>query len=71
MRTVTVVGLQVREKSYGALMLGFTRGRAFESQELRVALAVGNQVAVALENWSLNRAAARHEDGAEDPSPGG
>ena len=61
LRTVTVVGLQVREKSYGALMLGFRRGRTFESQELRVALAVGNQVAVALENWSLNRAAARHE----------
>jgi diguanylate cyclase (GGDEF)-like protein/putative nucleotidyltransferase with HDIG domain len=61
LRTVMVVGLQVREKSYGALMLGFRRGRTFESQELRVALAVGNQVAVALENWSLNRAAARRE----------
>ena len=62
LRTLIVVGLQVREKSYGALILGFRRARSFEPQELRVALAIGNQVSVAMENWSLNRAAERREE---------
>jgi diguanylate cyclase (GGDEF)-like protein/putative nucleotidyltransferase with HDIG domain len=62
LRTLIVVGLQVREKSYGALVLGFRHIRSFESQELRVALAIGNQVSVAVENWSLNRAAARRDE---------
>ncbi len=61
LRTLVVVGLQVREKSYGALILGFRRPRSFEPQELRVVLAIGNQVSVAIENWSLNRAAERRE----------
>ena len=62
LRTLIVVGLQVREKSYGALILGFRRTRSFEPQELRVALAIGNQVSVAIENWSLNRAAERRDE---------
>ena len=62
LRTLVVVGLQVREKSYGALILGFRSTRSFEPQELRVALAIGNQVSVAIENWSLNRAAERREE---------
>jgi diguanylate cyclase (GGDEF)-like protein/putative nucleotidyltransferase with HDIG domain len=62
LRTIIVVGLQVHEKSYGALILGFRRTRNFEPQELRVALAVGSQVSVAVENWSLNRAANRRDE---------
>jgi diguanylate cyclase (GGDEF)-like protein/putative nucleotidyltransferase with HDIG domain len=62
LRTLVVIGLQVREKSYGALMLGFRRVRTFGPQELRVAMAIGNQVSVAIENWSLNRAAERREE---------
>jgi diguanylate cyclase (GGDEF)-like protein/putative nucleotidyltransferase with HDIG domain len=61
-RTLVVVGLQVREKSYGALILGFPNPRTFDPQELRVTLAIGNQVSVAIENWSLNRAAERREE---------
>jgi diguanylate cyclase (GGDEF)-like protein/putative nucleotidyltransferase with HDIG domain len=61
LRTLIVIGLQVREKAYGALVLGFRRSRSFEPSELRVALAIGNQVSVAVENWSLNRAAERRE----------
>jgi len=53
LRTLVVVGMQVREKPYGALILGFRRTRTFEPQELRVALAIGNQVSVTVENWSL------------------
>ncbi|HXW12913.1 MAG TPA: diguanylate cyclase [Terriglobia bacterium] len=62
LRTLVVVGLQVREKPYGALILGFLRSRSFEPQELRVAMAIGNQVSVAVENWSLNRAAERRDE---------
>jgi diguanylate cyclase (GGDEF)-like protein/putative nucleotidyltransferase with HDIG domain len=62
LRTLVVVGLQVRDKSYGALVLGFRSVRSFEPQELRVALAIGNQVSVAVENWLLNRAAERQEE---------
>jgi diguanylate cyclase (GGDEF)-like protein/putative nucleotidyltransferase with HDIG domain len=62
LRTVVAVGLQVRERSYGALLVGFRRVRGFDPQELRVALAIGNQVSVATENWSLNRAAERREE---------
>jgi diguanylate cyclase (GGDEF)-like protein/putative nucleotidyltransferase with HDIG domain len=61
LRTLIVVGLQVREKSYGTLILGFRSTRSFDPQELRVALAIGNQVSVAIENWSLNRAAERRD----------
>ncbi len=62
LRTLIVIGLQVREKSYGALVLGFRSSRSFEPQEMRVLLAIGNQVSVAIENWSLNRAAERREE---------
>lgn len=62
LRTLMVVGLQVREKTYGALILGFRKLRDFEPQELRVVLAIGNQISVAMENWSLNRAAERREE---------
>src|SRR5271157_911550 len=62
LRTLIVVGLQVREKCYGALILGFRSTRGFDPQELRVALAIGNQVSVAIENWSLNRAAERRSE---------
>ncbi len=61
LRTLVVVGLQVREKSYGALILGFRDLRSFEPQELRVAMAIGNHMSVAIENWSLNRAAERRD----------
>ena len=59
LRAVIVVGMRVREKSYGALILGFRRTREFAPQELRVALAIGNQVSVAAENWLLNRSEER------------
>jgi len=62
LRTLVVVGMQVREKSYGVLILGFRHIRNFEPQELRVALAIGNQVSVAVENWSLNRAEERRNE---------
>jgi diguanylate cyclase (GGDEF)-like protein len=60
LRTLLVVGLQVRESSYGVLLMGSRKPRIFRPSELRVALAMGNQLGVAVENWSLHRAAERH-----------
>jgi diguanylate cyclase (GGDEF)-like protein/putative nucleotidyltransferase with HDIG domain len=62
LRTLVAVGLQVRDKAYGVLLVGFRKVRTFDPRELRVALAIGNQVSVAIENWSLNRAAERREE---------
>jgi diguanylate cyclase (GGDEF)-like protein len=59
-RTLLVVGLQVRESSYGVLLMGSRESRVFRPSELRLALAVGNQLGVAVENWWLHRAAERH-----------
>jgi diguanylate cyclase (GGDEF)-like protein/putative nucleotidyltransferase with HDIG domain len=60
LRTLVVVGLQVRESSYGALLMGSSKPRSFRPNELRLLLAMGNQLGVAVENWSLHRAAERH-----------
>jgi len=60
LRTLLVLSLQWREKTYGAVLIGSRQARHLKPPELRMALAVGNQVSMALENWQLNRAAERH-----------
>jgi len=60
LRTLLVVGLQVRESSYGVLLVGSRKPRIFRPNELRLLLAIGDQLSVAVENWSLHRAAERH-----------
>jgi diguanylate cyclase (GGDEF)-like protein/putative nucleotidyltransferase with HDIG domain len=60
LRTLVLVGLQVHDSSYGVLLIGSRKPRNFRPNELRLVLAIGNQLSVALENWSLHRAEARH-----------
>ncbi|MGB7592434.1 MAG: GAF domain-containing protein, partial [Terriglobia bacterium] len=60
LRTQLLVGLQVRESSYGVLLVGSRKPRIFHPNELRLLLAIGSQLARAMENWSLHRAAERH-----------
>jgi diguanylate cyclase (GGDEF)-like protein len=60
LRTLVVVGLLVRVSSYGVLLMGSRKPRTFRPNELRLLLAMGNQLGVAVENWSLHRAAERH-----------
>jgi diguanylate cyclase (GGDEF)-like protein/putative nucleotidyltransferase with HDIG domain len=60
LRTLLVVGLLVRESSYGVLLMGSRKLRIFRPNELRLLLAIGNQLGVAMENWCLHRAAERH-----------
>jgi diguanylate cyclase (GGDEF)-like protein/putative nucleotidyltransferase with HDIG domain len=61
-RTLAVAGLCTNEKSHGVLVLGSREARSFSPEELRVALSIGNQLAVALENRSLHKTAERYDD---------
>ena len=62
LRTLVVVGLLVKERSYGALVVASRNLRTFDPSELRLMLAVGNQISMALENHVLHRAAERHNE---------
>jgi diguanylate cyclase (GGDEF)-like protein/putative nucleotidyltransferase with HDIG domain len=62
LRTLIVVGLQGRERSYGALLVGSRSLRSFQGHELRLVLAIGSQMSVALENWSLHQESERHNE---------
>jgi diguanylate cyclase (GGDEF)-like protein/putative nucleotidyltransferase with HDIG domain len=61
-RSLLVAGLCTQEKSHGALILGSRQVRNFRPEEIRLTVAVGNQMAVAIENRSLHKAAERHDD---------
>jgi len=61
LRTLVAVGLQIKERAYGALLVGSRSLRVFEPAELRLILAVGNQVSVALENRYLRKVSERHD----------
>jgi diguanylate cyclase (GGDEF)-like protein/putative nucleotidyltransferase with HDIG domain len=60
--TLLVVSLQTKERSYGVLIVGSRQLRTFHPGELRLMLAIGNQVSVALENRLLQKAAERHHE---------
>jgi diguanylate cyclase (GGDEF)-like protein len=61
LRTLVLVGLQVRDSSYGVVVLASRKPRNFRPIELRLLLAIGEKLGVAVENWSLHRAAERHD----------
>lgn len=61
-RTLFVAGLHSQEKSRGALLVGSHQRRSFSSEEIRLTVTLANQVAVALENRSLQQTAERHDD---------
>ncbi len=62
LRTLVVVGLQVKERSYGTLLVGSRRLRTFQPGELRLLLAIGKQIGVALEMRSLQKVAEQHTE---------
>jgi diguanylate cyclase (GGDEF)-like protein/putative nucleotidyltransferase with HDIG domain len=63
LKAMLVIGLATSGRIYGALLVGrrHNAGR-FRSEELKLSIAIGDQVSVALENWSLNRAAEQHNE---------
>ncbi len=62
LRSLVVVGLQIKERSYGALLVSSRASRTFESSELRLMLAIGNQVSAALQNRCLSQAVDRRNE---------
>ena len=61
-RTLVVVGLQIKDRSFGALLVGSRALRTFRPGELRMILAIGNQVSVLLENRLLHKGAERYQE---------
>src|SRR2546425_6520526 len=62
LRSLVVVGLQIKERSCGALLVSSRAFRTFESSELRLMLAIGNQVSAALQNRYLSQAVDRRNE---------
>ncbi|MGH9650237.1 MAG: GAF domain-containing protein, partial [Terriglobales bacterium] len=61
-RTLLVIALETGERSYGTLVVGSPQVRTFQPGELRLTLAFGNQMSVALENRALQKAAEQHDE---------
>ncbi|HEX4642614.1 MAG TPA: diguanylate cyclase, partial [Candidatus Acidoferrales bacterium] len=59
LRTVVGISLQAKEQAFGVLFLGTTESRRFSAAELRLLLALGHQIGMAVENSYLVQQAAR------------
>ena len=61
LRSIVVVGLQTKSRSYGALVVASKKARKFHSSELRLVLAIANQLTIALDNRALRAEAESYE----------
>jgi diguanylate cyclase (GGDEF)-like protein/putative nucleotidyltransferase with HDIG domain len=59
LRTVVGISLQAKEQACGVLFLGTSESRRFSSAELRLLLALGHQIGMAVENSYLVQQSAR------------
>jgi len=59
LRTVVGISLQAKEQAFGVLFLGTPDSRRFTSAELRLLLALGHQIGMAVENSYLVQQTAR------------
>lgn len=59
LRTVVGISLQAKEKAFGVLFLGTSDSRRFTAAELRLLLALGHQIGMAVENSYLVQQTAR------------
>lgn len=62
LRTVVAISLQAKERLFGVLLLGTPDPRNFTSAELRLLLALGHQIGMAVENSYLVRQTARRSE---------
>ncbi len=62
LRTVAAITLQTKENAFGVLLLGASDNRRFGSGELRLLLALGHQIGMAVENSYLVQQTARRSD---------
>ena len=61
-RTLAGISLQAKEKVFGLLVLGGTENRSFTPAELRLLLALGHQIGMAVENSYLMQQTARRTE---------
>jgi diguanylate cyclase (GGDEF)-like protein/putative nucleotidyltransferase with HDIG domain len=62
LRTVVGISLQAKERVFGVLLLGTPDNRAFTPAELRLLLALGHQIGMAVENSYLVQQTARRSE---------
>ena len=62
MRTVVAISLQAKERIFGVLLLGTPDNRNFTPAELRLLLALGHQIGMAVENSYLVQQTARRSE---------
>src|SRR6202035_3012637 len=62
LRTVVGISLQAKEQACGVLFLGTSESRRFTSAELRLLLALGHQIGMAVENSYLVQQSARRSE---------
>ncbi|MFY9585634.1 MAG: diguanylate cyclase [Candidatus Acidiferrales bacterium] len=62
LRTVVGISLQAKEQAFGVLLLGTPDSRRFAPAELRLLLALGHQIGMAVENSYLVQQASRRSE---------
>src|SRR5712675_1190699 len=62
LHTVVGISLQAKEKAFGVLFLGTPENRRFAAAELRLLLALGHQIGMAVENSYLVQQSARRTE---------
>src|ERR1700737_374763 len=62
LRTVVGISLQAKEQAFGVLFLGTPDSRTFAAAELRLLLALGHQIGMAVENSYLVQQSARRTE---------
>ena len=62
LRSVVAISLQAKEQAFGVLLLGTPDNRRFTPAELRLLLALGNQIGMAVENSYLIQQTSRRSE---------
>jgi diguanylate cyclase (GGDEF)-like protein len=63
LRNVVGISLQAKEQVFGVMILGTSESRSFSAAELRLLLALGHQIGMAVENgWLLQQTTRRTEE---------
>jgi len=62
LRSIVVISLQAKEQAFGLLLLGSPDNRRFTPAELRLLLALGHQIGMAVENSYLIQQTARRSE---------
>src|SRR5205807_7184519 len=62
LRTVVAISLQAKEQAFGVLLLGSPDARRFTPAELRLLLALGHQIGMAVENSLLIQQTSRRSE---------